>query len=196
MSDPLGLFGGMFNPIHHGHRVAVQETAHQLSIDSVLFLPTSNPPHKDAPDIDPKHRIKMTELALEDKEAFSVSTIEFETKEPSYTYRTLEKLKSKYPERELVFMTGSDELVQFTEWYHWDELLDEFTIVGMSRPGFEAEEISERVRKRCRLVEIPDIQISSSLIRTRLSNGAPAQYFLPDAVWNYIDNHGLYQPTP
>lgn len=193
MSDQLGLFGGTFNPIHHGHLIAVQEASHQLDVEDVLYIPTGTPPHKDVPDVDPEHRLEMTRRALEAHDRFSVSTIELEMEGPSYTVETLHRLREKTPARELVFMMGSDELLQFKEWHRWEEILKEFVIVGMTRPGFDLKEIDDPVKERCTFVDIPDVQISSSLIRRRFSNDQPVRYFMPHSVWEYARKHSLYQ---
>lgn len=193
MSARLGLFGGAFNPIHHGHLIAVQETAHQLEMDRVLFIPTGKPPHKEKPDVSSDARLEMTRRAIQDYDVFETSTLELDSDAPSYTYETLRTLEQEYPERELTFMTGSDELLQFTEWHEWDALLDEFTVVGMSRPGFEPAEVPDTVKQRSRFVKIPDVQISSTMIRDRLSTGEPVRFFLPKSVWNFINDNGLYR---
>lgn len=188
----MGLFGGTFNPIHHGHLIAVQEAAHQLELESVLFIPTGIPPHKETPTVSADHRLAMTRLSLENHRNFSVSTVELDGEEPSYTYDTLTRLRTQHPDRDLVFMTGSDELLQFTDWYEWEALLDEFTIAGMTRPGFDEDKIPDSVKRRSVFAEVPDIQISSSLIRERYANRDPVRFFLPRPVWEYINDHELY----
>lgn len=193
LTDRLGLFGGAFNPIHHGHLIAVQETARQLELERVLFIPTGHPPHKDNPDVDPRDRLEMTRLALEGQNNFEVSPLEVESDGPSYTYETLQHLREEFPESELSFMTGSDELLQFTEWHEWEALLDEFTIVGMTRPGFDEGKVPNTVKERSSFVEIPDVQVSSSMVRERFANGEPVRFFLPRSVWDFITEKGLYR---
>lgn len=193
MNAPLGLFGGVFNPIHHGHLIAVQETALQLELDSVLFMPTGSPPHKPDPEVSAEDRFTMTELALGDHGSFRTSRIEIDVEGSPQTYETLQRLRDDFPEKEFVFLTGSDELLQFKEWHRWEDLLDEFTIVGMTRPGFDESNIHDTIKKRCRFVDIPDVQISSSLIRERLKEEKPVRFFLPQPVRDYIHDRGLYR---
>lgn len=194
MDDRLGLFGGTFNPIHHGHLVAVQETMLELSLDRVLLLPTHNPPHKESPMVDASHRARMTERAVRDDDRLTVSRVELEREDPSYTIDTIEELRNEYPEETFVLMIGGDELVQFTEWKDWQAILEECELVGMNRPGTdETQSADPDVMDRARFVDVPEIEISSTVIRERLRKGQPAKYFLPESVRQYIRKHDLYQ---
>jgi nicotinate-nucleotide adenylyltransferase len=194
LDDRLGLFGGTFNPIHHGHLVALQETMLELSLDRVLLIPTHNPPHKESPEVDASHRARMTELAVQDDDFLTVSRVELEREGPSYTIHTLQALRDNHPEESFVLLIGGDELVQFTEWKDWDAILQECDLVGMNRPGTdEVQSADPDVMDNVRYVDIPEIEISSTMIRKRLRNDRPAEYFLPESVRDYIDKHDLYR---
>lgn len=192
MSARLGLFGGSFNPIHHGHLIAVQEAFQRLDLKTVIFVPTHNPPHKAAPEVSTHHRLFMTELATTENKHFTVSGIELQREGPSYTITTLRSFKHQHPDDKLCLLIGADELAQFQEWKDWNKLLEEFTVVGLKRPGFDRDSITETVLERSQFIQIPEVQISSSMIRERFRNNTPVRYFLPGAVWNYIREHKLY----
>lgn len=190
--DRLGVFGGTFNPLHHGHLIAVQEASHQLGLAEVLFVPAPRPPHRDAPGVDPNHRLEMTRRALQDRDAFRVSDVEYHREGPSYTVDTLRALSEDHPDRDLVLLVGADELVQFRSWHRWEAVLERAEVVGMSRPGFERSEVPDPVRGRCFFVETPEVDVSSTRVRRRIREGAPARSFVPRSVWEYIREHGLY----
>jgi nicotinate-nucleotide adenylyltransferase len=193
LSSRLGLFGGTFNPIHHGHLIAVQETMRALGLDSTQLIPTHHPPHREEPNVDADSRARMTELAVSDDPNLSTSRIEMERDGPSYTVETVELVNQELPNQSLFLLIGADELLQFREWHRWEDLMDLCTIVGMSRPGFNPEKVDEDLLDRCEFANIPEIEISSSTIRTRLRNHEPVRYFLPAPVRHYINQHGLYR---
>lgn len=196
MTDPiehgLGVFGGTFNPLHHGHLIAVQEARYRLGLPEVLFVPTARPPHKETPEVSPGRRLEIVRRALEGQERFGVSDVELEREGPSYTVETLEVLGKRYPDRRLVLLTGADELIQFRAWHRWETILERAIVVGMNRPGFDREDVPDVVGGQCRFVEVPSVQISSSTIRRRLRNRDPARWFVPRTVWEYIREHELY----
>lgn len=194
MGDRLGIFGGTFNPIHHGHLVAVQESMLEVSLDRVLFVPTHNPPHKPSPKVSSTHRTRMTERALRNNDRMKVSRIELEREGPSYSINTIEALRKKYPDDRFYLMIGGDELVQFTEWKDWESILNQCDLIGMNRPGTDENQSTDHdVMDNTRFVDIPEIEISSTLIRNRLQDGQPAEFFLPESVHEYIKEHQLYR---
>lgn len=191
MAD-VGLFGGTFNPIHHGHLIAVQEAAFDLNLDRVCLIPTASPPHKDAPDVSPDHRYEMVERAVHDRNQVKASSIELELDGPSYTINTINALQNKSDR--FFLLIGADELINFTRWHQWSDILDRVNLVALNRPGFDLTSISESLAKQTEFVEIPQIQISSSFIRQRFSQNEPVRSFLPARVYNYILEHNLYEP--
>ncbi len=188
----MGVFGGTFNPLHHGHLIAVQEAAHELGLAGVLFVPAPRPPHRDPPEVKANHRLEMTRRALEGHGVFRVSDVEYRREDPSYTVDTLEVLADEDPDRDLVLLVGADELIQFRSWHRWETVLERAEVVGMNRPGFEREEVPDAVLRRCSFVEVPEVDVSSTRIRRRLRAGDPARSFVPGSVWEYIREHGLY----
>lgn len=193
--DGLGVFGGTFNPLHHGHLIAAQEARYRLELSEVLFVPTPRPPHKESPDVAPPRRLEMVRRAVEDRESFSVSDVEYRREGPSYTVDTLGVLGEEYPDRKLVLLAGADELIQFRSWHRWETVLERAVVVGMNRPGFDRSEVPGPVREACSFVRVPSVQVSSSRIRRRLREEAPVRSFVPGPVWRYIREHGLYGGT-
>jgi nicotinate-nucleotide adenylyltransferase len=164
-----------------------------LNINSTWLIPTHHPPHRDEPNVDAETRAEMTELAISEDPSLTTSRIEIKRDEPSYTVETVEHVKQKLPERPLFLLIGADELLQFREWHRWEDLLGLCTIVGMSRPGFDPETVDDDLLDQCKFVDIPEIEISSSTIRSRIRNQEPVRYFLPESVRTYIDKQGLYR---
>jgi len=166
----------------------------EVSLDRVLFVPTHNPPHKPSPEVDASHRIRMTEIALRKDERMTVSRVELEREGPSYTIDTIEVLRDEYPDDRLFLMIGGDELVQFKEWRNWESILRQSELIGMNRPGTDENRAADRdVMDNAQFVEIPEIEISSTLVRKRLRSGQPVDYFLPESVREYIREHQLYR---
>ncbi|MDP4127536.1 MAG: nicotinate-nucleotide adenylyltransferase [Bacillota bacterium] len=199
-ADRLGIMGGTFDPIHYGHLVAAEMARGEFQLDKVLFIPTGNPPHKDRKDILPGElRYKMVERAVQDNPAFDISALEIERKGPSYTVETLRILRRTWPEHELYFITGTDALREIFSWREYEEILTLIQFIGAARPGFEAGEFLLKVQQehpeiegRIHHLEVPALAISSTDIRSRVRNGQPIRYLLPDPVRVFIEQHGLY----
>lgn len=197
----LGIMGGTFNPIHHGHLLAAQEAMDGRGLAEVLFLPNRVPPHRQ--DLDGTasawDRFAMTCLAVNGNDRFRVSAMELERAEVSYTFDTLALLREQDPARSLVFLTGADSLLR-SPWYRLDDLLgllEEFVVV--SRPGAPLEELGRKLdelglRNRSRVVtqEIPAVPISSTDIRDRIQQGRSFRYLVPEPVHDYIRKNRLY----
>ncbi len=189
----IGLFGGLFNPPHLGHLVGAQEVFYHLKLDSIMFIPTFEPPHRNSPQVSPEHRLKMCELAIKANQNFNLSRIEFERSGPSYTWDTLEKLQSKRSEINFYLIVGADELVSFEKWRNWKKILESVQLIGLNRPGFKFERVPNKIRQRTHLVEIPALNISSRELRHRIKTGQNVRYLIPDPVLAYINRHNLYQ---
>lgn len=164
----------------------------ELDLNSIIFIPTHDPPHRSTPDVSTKNRIEMTRKATAPNDKFEVSELERDLGGPSYTIKTIEHLKDRYPEDELHWVIGADELVDFREWHEWKKLLDACQIIGMNRPGFDLNSIADPVKNAVKFVRIPAIEISSTEIRQRLRRGRPIQYLLPESVRITIRNRGHY----
>ena len=193
----LGVMGGTFNPIHHGHLVAAEVIRDEFELDEVLFVPSGKPPHKENDEIaPPEHRWMMTLLATISNEHFSASAIEIERKGESYTRDTLVEFKKIYGERtEIYFITGADAIAEISTWHKTEDLPGLAKFIAASRPGYKLdwERIDPRFRKCTYLIEIPALAISSTDIRRRIREGKTIKYLVPEAVEKYIYKNGLYQ---
>jgi nicotinate-nucleotide adenylyltransferase len=197
----LGIFGGTFDPIHTGHLVAIEWVAAQLGLNTVMIVPAGSPRLKDRDDVSSAaHRLAMTELAIAGNARLGIDPIEIAAAGPSSTLQTLRSLQIREPRARLVFILGLDALLRLNEWIQAPELLDEFDLIAMRRPGseFGAEEcaalnsISARAREAITVVDVPQIDISSRLVRRRVRDGLSIRYLVPDPVEHYIADHGLY----
>ena len=170
----LGIFGGTFNPPHMGHIRLVTAIADKLQLDRVLIIPASVPPHKHVLNLArSRDRFEMCRLSFEGDRRFSVSDTELLRVGKSYTYDTLCEIKKKYPDAELFLIVGSDMLATFDEWYRYHDILMMCTLCAASRkPGFvpelEGKFTPEEIEK-IKFIEIPVFEVSSTLIRRRLS---------------------------
>ncbi|WP_285664492.1 nicotinate-nucleotide adenylyltransferase [Actinorhabdospora filicis] len=190
----VGIMGGTFDPIHHGHLLAASEAAYALGLDEVVFVPAGQPWQKDGRDIaDAEDRYLMTVLATAAHPVFSVSRVDIDRAGATYTVDTLRDLRGVYgPEAELHFITGADALGGIHTWKGAEELLELARFVGVSRPGYDLGEI-ELPAGKVDLVEIPMMDISSTECRERAAEGRPLWYLVPDDVARYIALRGLYR---
>ncbi|MGQ9598040.1 MAG: nicotinate-nucleotide adenylyltransferase [Anaerolineae bacterium] len=195
----LGILGGTFDPIHHGHLVAAEEARHQLQLDRVLFVPAGTPPHKPRQPISPIfHRVRMVELAIAGRPYFSLSRVDAERSGPSYTVDTLELLRAEWgPEPAFFFIEGADSLADILTWYQPHRLLElcDLAVVGRPRVQLDLphlESLLPGLTARIHWVHMPRLEISSSDLRARVRDGRPIAYLVPPAVETYIMDHGLY----
>ncbi|REE02880.1 nicotinate-nucleotide adenylyltransferase [Citricoccus muralis] len=190
----LGIMGGTFDPIHHGHLVAASEVASELGLDEVVFVPTGQPWQKDAGRVSPaEHRYLMTVVATASNPRFTVSRVDIDRPGPTYTADTLRDLKTLRPEAELFFITGADALEQIMTWKNVEKLWDMAQFVGVTRPGHDLVELGPETG--IKLMEIPAMSISSTDCRVRVQGGKPVWYLVPDGVVQYIAKHNLYLPS-
>jgi nicotinate-nucleotide adenylyltransferase len=187
----IGVMGGTFDPVHHGHLVAASEVAQWFDLDEVVFVPTGEPWQKE--DVSPsEHRYLMTVIATASNPRFTVSRVDIDRKGPTYTIDTLRDLKAQRPDAELFFITGADAIAQILSWRDHDELWDLAHFVAVSRPGhvlntdgLPSDDVSQ--------LEIPALAISSTDCRDRVQRGHPVWYLVPDGVVQYIAKHHLYR---
>ena len=196
----IGVMGGTFDPIHHGHLVAASEVAHRFDLDDVVFVPTGEPWQKESRRVSPaEDRYLMTVIATASNPWFSVSRVDIDRAGPTYTVDTLKDLLRQQPDVELFFITGADALEKILTWRGWEEMFDLATFVGVSRPGFELSathlaETGDDRDGRVHLLEIPALAISSTECRRRAAAGHPVWYLVPDGVVQYIAKRNLYRP--
>ena len=189
----IGIMGGTFDPIHHGHLVAASEVAGRFELDEVVFVPTGEPWQKGA--VSPaEDRYLMTVIATASNPRFHVSRADIDRDGPTYTIDTLRDLNAVYgPSATLFFITGADALAKILSWKDALEMLSLAHFVGVTRPGFELS-ASHLPADTVTLVEVPAMAISSSDCRARVESGKPVWYLVPDGVVQYIAKRGLYRP--
>ncbi len=188
----LGVMGGTFDPVHHGHLVAASEVAARFELDRVVFVPTGQPWQKDRADVSPaEDRYLMTVVATAANPRFAVERVDIDRPGPTYTTDTLRDLARLQPDAELFFITGADALDAILSWKNVAELWSLAHFVGVTRPG-HCLKATGLPSESVTLVEVPALAISSSGIRRRVREGSPIRYLVPDGVMHYIAKSGLY----
>lgn len=199
----IGIVGGTFDPIHLGHLVIAEEVRIQYNLDKIIFVPTGYPPHKADRDVtEPEHRYLMTVLATINNPHFLVSRVEIDRPQGfSFTIDTIRYFKDYYgPQVKLFFITGADAIMEIPTWKDYRELLSICHFIAATRPGYSLHKLKDTIGKACpeimdniSVLEIPAMQISSTLIRQRVAAGKPIKYLTPDSVNEYILKNGLYR---
>jgi nicotinate-nucleotide adenylyltransferase len=187
----LGVMGGTFDPIHHGHLVAASEVGHAFSLDEVVFVPTGRRQEKDAAS-PAEDRYLMTVIATASNPRFSVSRVDIDRPGVTYTIDTLRELHAARPDAELFFITGADALARIMSWRDVDELFSLAHFVGCTRPGHRLT-VTGLPDGKVSLIEIPALTISSTACRARVAKGEPIWYLVPDGIVQYIAKRHLYQ---
>nr|WP_305091890.1 nicotinate-nucleotide adenylyltransferase [Prescottella sp. R16] len=197
----LGVMGGTFDPIHHGHLVAASEVADRFDLDEVIFVPTGQPWQKENREVSPaEDRYLMTVIATASNPRFSVSRVDVDRHKVTYTVDTLRDLHVQHPDADLYFITGADALESILSWQAWEELFGLARFVGVSRPGYElhtehlAAHLEQLPADAVTLIEIPALAISSTDCRQRAAENRPVWYLVPDGVVQYISKRNLYRP--
>jgi len=201
MKRKIGLMGGTFDPIHHGHLLMAEAVREQYGLDKVLFIPSSQPPHKQGRKVAPAHaRLLMTEMAVLGNRYFEVSQIELHRQGPSYSVDTLRELHSLHGgEAEFYFITGADAINELATWHEAGELLRLCHFIAATRQGCALDlprlrrELGESVvEERIHELSTPELEISSTDIRARIRDGHSIKYLVPAAVEAFICKKGLY----
>ena len=194
----VGVMGGTFDPIHHGHLVAASEVQASFGLDEVVFVPTGEPWQKaDRAISDREDRYLMTVIATASNPRFTVSRVDIDRPGMTYTTDTLRDLRKRLGDADLYFITGADALAQILTWRDHEELFELAHFVGCTRPGHSVDDSTLRdlPSRRVTLVEIPALAISSTDCRSRVARGEPVWYLVPDGVVQYIAKHRLYVPS-
>ena len=192
----VGVMGGTFDPIHHGHLVAASEVRAQFDLDEVIFVPTGEPWQKTGRKVAPaEDRYLMTVIATAANPHFSVSRVDIDRDGPTYTIDTLRDIHAADPDAELFFITGADAMSQILSWRDHEELFTLAHFIGVTRPGhpMRAEDLDGLPDDRVTQLEVPALAISSTDCRARVAAGEPVWYLVPDGVVQYIAKHGLYR---
>lgn len=195
------LFGGSFDPIHHGHLIVARAVAEAIGAERVMLIPAAQPPHKlglkmTAPD----HRLHMARLAVEEDDLFEVSDCELHRQGPSYTIDTVRHFRTRFAEGQLFWLIGADSVADLPTWRSIGALADECTLVTAVRPGFSVDwSVLKEVLNDTQIKKLadyqlptPQIDISATQIRRRVQTGLPICYLTPPAVVDYIFQNRLY----
>jgi len=198
----IGISGGTFDPIHHGHLIAAQEIREKLELDKVIFIPVGDPPHKTDIEVTAStHRLNMVSKAIEGNSYFEVSSIEVDRPGYTYTIDTLTELKDKYPENsKFYFIIGGDTVPQLVTWKEYRKVFTLCQFVAVMRPGFDSGKIHCEARRlehcfsaKIDFIDAPMIEISSTDIRKRVRESRSIKYLVPESVEEYIYANGLYR---
>jgi nicotinate-nucleotide adenylyltransferase len=217
----LGLLGGTFNPIHNGHLAIARQTREALGLDRILFIPTSDPPHKSHDNLAPaKDRYEMVRLAIASDPLFSISDVELRRAGKSYSIDTIRVVQKEYgADTTLFFLIGLDAFLDFPSWREPETLLSLCSFVVISRPGLSFQSLStmtllpplhiesladldagrrsiwevEIGKQRLICLRLPPSEVSASDIRRRLGQNMPVANLLPPLVESYILHHHLYE---
>jgi nicotinate-nucleotide adenylyltransferase len=184
----VGILGGTFDPPHYGHLLIANEVLSTLQLDEIWFMPNQEPPHKKKSEsIKNEDRLKMLELAVCGNAAFRVETIELHRQGPSFTVDTMKMINEQYPDHQFFFIIGADMIEYLPKWHKIDELIELVQFVGVERPMY-----SSQTDYPVLYVDVPALDVSSSMIRDRVNNGKTVRYLLPDSVIHYIEEKHLY----
>jgi nicotinate-nucleotide adenylyltransferase len=185
----VGLFGGSFDPVHHGHLIVGQVAFEKLGLETLRFVPAREQPfkqgrHRGTAD----HRAAMLSLAISRTPAFGLERTELDRPGPSYTVDTLQEVRRREAGSELVLLLGADAAAELSAWHQADLIPELVRVVVFARPG-SAVPVSPFITE---VIEVPAVDISATEIRRRVSRGQPIRYWVPDAVAEYITRHRLY----
>lgn len=198
----IGVMGGTFDPIHHGHLVAASEIAHRFGLDTVIFSPAGDPWHKEGRVPAPsEQRYLMTVAATASDPRFDVTRVDIDRAGPTFTTDTITDLQAEFARTrpndsaEWFFITGADALSEILSWRDPQALLASVHLIGVTRPGHALTDPG-LPGGAFTLVEVPALAISSTDIRARIAEGAPVTYLVPDEVLHLIAKFQLYQTPP
>jgi len=210
--NAIGVFGGTFDPVHFGHLRTAFECRARLGLSEVRFIPCAEPPHRDSPDAPAGTRLQMLEAATAGVDGFVVDGRELQRTGPSWSIDTLRSLREEFPEKVLCLLLGLDAFAGFTQWREWRSILDLAHVVVARRPGAPAPSEGEVGRLldarwaheladlraarhgRIHIVDVTQLEISSTQLRRSIADGLSPVYLLPDAVWKIIKEARCYVP--
>lgn len=214
--QPIGVFGGTFDPVHFGHLRLAEEMAESIGLERVLFIPAGQPPHRGMPRIAAPHRLEMVRRAIAGNPRFAADAREVDSPNPSYTVDTLTALRAELgADQPLWLLLGADAFLGLPGWHEWQRLFALAHIAVAARPGAlltQSDAMPESLKKEVsqRLVadgsaagaagsvllrQMTPLDISATAIRNTLARHGSVRYLLPDAVLDYIHEHQLYAST-
>lgn len=198
----IGIMGGTFDPIHNGHLMLGEYAYKQFALDQIWFMPNGNPPHKSSATIESqtKNRVEMVKRAITDTSYFVLQNYEVENKDINYSYKTMEHFREVYPEHEFYFIIGADSLFSIEKWVKPERLLKLCIILAAYRDDKKTEEmmaqieyLNQKYDADIRLLNTPNVDISSSDIRRMIKVGISVKEMVPESVYNYIKTKQLFK---
>ena len=189
----VGLYFGSFNPIHIGHMAIANYMVEYTDLDQLWFVVSPQNPLKNKSNLlNDYQRLELVNRAIEDDNRFRASNIEFDLPKPSYTIDTLAYLSDKYPDYQFVILMGSDNLESFHKWKNFKTIVQNYGIIVYPRPGFEQAKVLKHENITI-AKEAPLMEISSSFIRNAIKEGKDVRHYLPQNVWEYVDEMNFYK---
>jgi nicotinate-nucleotide adenylyltransferase len=208
--QPIGLFGGMFDPIHYGHLRTAFELLQALKLAEVRFMPAGSPPHKQMTHASAELRVAMVSAAITGQKGFVLDDREIRRQGVSYSYDTLAEVRAEYPDRSLCLLLGMDAFLGLPDWHRWRELLDLAHIVVAHRPGWKAptmgplgevmvdrgtgsvRDLHENRAGRIYIRAVTQLEISSTDLRQVITSDLDPRYLVPEEVRKIIRETGCY----
>ena len=188
----IGLFFGSFNPVHNGHLMLANYIVEYTDLDSIWFVVSPQNPFKDEKSLlQDCHRFDMLEMAVKNDPRFEACNIEFNMPKPSYTIDTLNRLAELYPDAEFYLICGMDNLACFDKWKKYQDILDNYNIIVYPRKGYDGGEIVNH--KSVRVIDAPEIEISSTFIRNAVAENKDVRYFMPEKSYKYMTDMNFYK---
>ncbi|MHB1948268.1 MAG: nicotinate-nucleotide adenylyltransferase [Gammaproteobacteria bacterium] len=210
LQQPIGILGGTFDPIHFGHLRTALELRQALDLAEVRFIPCYQPVHRKLPVATPDQRLEMVRHAIESEPSLQVDDCEIKRKGPSYTIDTLIHLRKEFKENPLCLIMGIDALLNFPSWHRWEEILQYAHLVVAHRPQYHLPQtgiVADLLKQRLKhspielhtsiagnilLHPVTSLEISATDIRKQIAMGRSPRFLLPDTVYKYIQEHGVY----
>lgn len=201
LKERIGIYGGTFDPIHYGHLIVSEDIREKFKLNKIVFIPAGMPPHKKSLNIaDVEHRFNMTDSAVKSNAFFEVSRIEIDREGFTYTVDTLDMLKERYGDNtDLFFIIGADIIFDLLTWKQPKKLFEICNFVAVLRPGYDTQVFEKQIEylrtehcAKIHVLEAPMIEISSTLIREKISKSNSIKYLLPEDVESYIYKNKLY----
>lgn len=197
----VGIMGGTFNPIHNSHLAMAQDALEQFSLDEILFIPSGTPYCKDVSKVLPGSiRYDMCQLAIKDNPSFRISDIEILREGNTYSYETIAELKRLHPDVQYYFIVGADSLFYMEKWYHPERIFGEVVVLVAVRDEKKEEQVLSKIEElktkftgEICLLKTQANSLSSTYLRDCVKEGKSIQYYVPNSVKKYIQDHSLYQ---
>ncbi len=187
MTQPVGILGGTFDPVHNAHLAIASAALPALGLQKILWLPTGTPAYRPAPFAAAVHRVAMLKLAIASEPRYAVDERELEPDASGFSYDSVKALQEKNPGTEFTLLMGADQYAKRSSWHRWQELMKLCRIVVLARPGWKS------LDEKARTIPMTPLEISASDIRARIGRGEDVSAMLPPPVLAYIRQHGLYR---